>query len=74
MQEVVRAVHGDEVEMFFQRIGLLEDLNEGKIICHSCKTVISPENFGFVTKKNGDLLFSCRNSDCHSSVTELILP
>lgn len=63
-RDEIRAVHSAEVEAFFAEAGFLDALIGAQLSCHRCKKVITLDNFEAVTRKNGVLLFSCRDENC----------
>ena len=60
----IGAVHYDELPAFFQSLGLLDDLREGKIRCLICGRMITPESFKAATRKGDQLLFCCSREPC----------
>ena len=63
-------VHPNEVDEFFERIGLLGELRSGKIICDVCKSVITKENFKSATRQ-GRMIFSCDLPVCFDAFLTL---
>lgn len=64
-------VHPNEVDEFFERIGLLRELRSGKITCDVCESVITRENFKSATRK-GRVIFSCDLPVCFDAFLTLI--
>lgn len=63
-QEIIRAVHGDEVADLFRMLGLLDVLLEGHLKCSTCGTAITIDNFRTVARRSGSLVYSCDKEDC----------
>ena len=66
MEEIFRAIYCEEVPDLFKRLGLLDKLTEGSLVCSVCGTVITTTNFGAATRKSGALILSCDQKDCYN--------
>ena len=67
MKETIGAIHSAEVEDLFRSLGLSDALSEGRLHCNECGDPISKVNFRAVTRKEGNLLFSCNRENCYSA-------
>lgn len=65
MEEVIKAIHCDEIEELFQKLGILGRLINGELKCHVCGGVITKQNFRALSKKSDELIFCCDNDDCY---------
>lgn len=72
MQETISAVHDSEVESFFRSLGVYGDLIQGRLKCRICGATITPSNFRAVTKRSGNLLFSCNQEECFHEFASLV--
>lgn len=63
-REKIQAIHSRELKQFLADRNLLGPLIASTLRCHACGTVITLENFAAVTRKDGQLLFSCRKEAC----------
>lgn len=60
----IRALHAEEVEGFFKRIGFYDELMGGDIRCRRCERTITPENFRGVRRRGRYLRFFCSAREC----------
>jgi hypothetical protein len=65
MKEHIRAIHNDEVVNFFRSIGLLSDLEDGKLSCEICSDPLTVASFQAAAKLNGKLIFCCNRPSCY---------
>ena len=63
-KEIFRVIHYKEVLSFFKAIGMIDELEQGKISCNICGVKINSENFGAVTNKSNKLIFCCKSESC----------
>lgn len=64
----IKAVYDTDLEPFLEKLGLMEDLKNGKLKCTFCGCVLSLANFGGVYKQNGQLKLFCQKSECYLEV------
>lgn len=64
----VRAVHDADLNSFLQKIGLSEDMENGKLRCGFCGCRLTFDNFGGVYKENGQLKPFCQKTECYLEV------
>ncbi|MEO0091914.1 MAG: hypothetical protein ABIK61_04300 [candidate division WOR-3 bacterium] len=64
----IKAVYDTDLEPFLEKLGLLEDLKNGKLKCSVCACELSLTNFGGVYKQNGQLKLFCQKSECYLEV------
>ena len=60
----LRAVHDNDLAVFLEKIGLLEQIRESKATCASCGSVITLENFGATYPESGEIRIVCDRLDC----------
>lgn len=70
-RETLHAVHEDDVELIFENIGMLTQLENGELRCHFCGRTITKDNLGTLYKHEGDIRFSCDNLSCYSQAQDL---
>ena len=70
-KERIYAVHEREIEIFLEKIGVLEEIKEGNVRCAVCGRVITIENFGAIFYKNGERIVVCDNVECIYSINEV---
>jgi hypothetical protein len=64
MKERISAIHSAEVERFFERLGLRQQLLDGVLRCAVCRAAISPVTFKSAWRHHGSLLFFCERPAC----------
>jgi hypothetical protein len=60
----LRAVHDKDLELFLERVGILEAIKEKQLTCTSCGSVISLENFGGVYPIGENIAVVCDKLEC----------
>jgi len=65
MKEAIRAIHDDEVANFFRSIGLLKELEEGKLHCAICGDPLTTASFRAATRVHSQPIFSCDRPSCY---------
>lgn len=66
MKEIFNIIYDKETELFFKRIGLLEQILQNQIKCISCQETITLSNFRGAFKKDNNLFFICKKDECFS--------
>jgi hypothetical protein len=64
----INAVHEDDLDTFFDGLGLLNDLNNNKIKCSTCNCTVTKENFGCIYPYKNDIKLCCDKLDCYSKI------
>lgn len=64
----IKAVHDAHLNSFLQKLGLLEDMKNGRLRCSFCDCVLTFDNFGGVYKENGQLKSFCQQTECYLEV------
>jgi len=67
MKEAIRTIHDAEVADFFRSIGLLEELEQGKVSCVICSESLTIASFRAVARKEQKLIFCCSRTSCYAS-------
>ena len=62
--EVITAVHSEDVLQFFESLGLLQELQNGGLLCAVCGSQITVDNFRAAIRKEGGFLFCCTSQKC----------
>jgi len=60
----IQAIHKRDLNIFLERLGILEDFKKGKLNCNFCGSTITRENIGFIFPLEGKVLISCNKIDC----------
>ena len=63
----ILAVHEDDLELLLTKLGLMEHVTKGLILCPICGQLITLSNIGVLFKKEGRILISCAKSHCQAS-------
>ncbi|MCD6097592.1 hypothetical protein J7K18_01745 [bacterium] len=64
--KTLKAIYDEELEEFLEKIGLLEDIRSGMVKCEGCGEIITLDNFGAVSRRNGKLVVFCNSPKCVS--------
>lgn len=65
-EEIIQAIHHDEVEQFFKSIDLYSQLVSGDLKCTICGNIITKDNFRAIGKKSGEIIICCNNEGCYN--------
>lgn len=63
-------VHERNLEQFLESLGLLDDIQNGKIECFNCKDKISLNNFQSVFPLKGKIKVCCSKFECFQIALE----
>jgi len=61
----IKAVHDADLSSFLEKLGLLKDLRNGQLKCSFCDCILTFDNFGGVSKINGQLKPICQKTECY---------
>jgi len=63
-----------QLQDILERVGLLEKMLAGELLCFSCKDKISKQNFGalFILKNSNEVAVSCNRAQCLKLVAEVV--
>ena len=64
----IRAVFDTQLNLFLEKLGLLKDMENGKLKCSFCNCMLTFDNFGGVYKENGQLKLFCQKVECYLEV------
>ena len=64
----IKAVHDDDLKTLLEKLGILKDIEDGKIQCDFCNCTISNSNFGGIFRENGDIKPFCQKTECYLEV------
>lgn len=64
----IKAVNDADLNSFLEKLGLLEDMKNGKLGCIFCNEMLTFDNFGGVFKENGELKTFCGKQECYLEV------
>jgi hypothetical protein len=65
MKEAIRALHEGDIKGFFESLGLLLALENGKLVCDVCREPLTLSSFWAAARVGGELVFSCSKPACH---------
>jgi len=71
-KEVIKAVHDQDVEKLFERLGILRKLKEGKLKCKFCKATITSENLHSLFPQSGAIKVVCDKIECVKELSNLL--
>ena len=63
-KELIRAIHPNDVSAVLARLGLLDDLNAGRISCSSCGAPLTTETLRAIARVAGELRVLCTLPEC----------
>lgn len=61
----IKAVHDADLNSFLEKLGLLEEMENGQLRCNFCDCILNFNNFGGVFKENGELKPFCQKTECY---------
>jgi len=67
MKEVFKAIHCNEIETIFTRLGLSDKFLNHQLLCSNCGSVITKNTFGALTRKSGKIILCCNSADCYTN-------
>ena len=65
---IIKAVHDADLNSFLEKLGLLEDMKNGRLRCSFCNCVLTFDNFGGVYKEDGQIKLFCQKTECYLEV------
>jgi hypothetical protein len=67
-KQVIKAVHENNLEELLKRLGMLEDLKNGKLHCSKCNKIITTNNLLCLYPVGENINVSCNAQGCYESV------
>ena len=64
----IKAVHDTDLKSLLKRLGMMEDMKNGKIKCSLCDCILKFDNFGGIYKENNQLKPFCQKIECYLEV------
>ena len=64
VKEQFVAVLSSEVRQYLEGLGLVAELDSGRLRCRCCEAAISADNFGGLIRHRGELMFACSKDAC----------
>ena len=61
----IKAVHDTDLKSFLEKLGLMEDMKNGRLRCSFCHCILTFGNFGGVYKETGQLKPFCQKTECY---------
>ncbi len=68
----INVIYEDDIVDFLANLGLIEDLESGKIHCAFCETQITKENLQCILSIEGEIKFCCDDLECYKKALEMI--
>ena len=65
---IIKAVYDAELNSLLEKLGMLEDMKNGKIKCSFCDCTLIFDNFGGIFNENGYLKPFCQKTECYIEV------
>lgn len=66
----MKAVYSSDIELFLEKLGLLDDFKADKITCRYCKEIISEKNLYAIVPHEDKIEFCCSKGACVLLLTE----
>ena len=66
----IKAVYDDELAGFLRGLGILEDLESGKLTCFFCDTVVGYDNLLAIVPIRNEIAVVCDKSECQEALSE----
>jgi len=66
----IDAVHEKNLKGLLESLGLLEDVEKGRINCNFCGKTITLENLQCIYPKNDEIIFCCDDVKCFEQALE----
>ncbi len=67
----LKAVYSSDIDVFLEKLGVLEQFNQGKFACKYCKEVITRNNlYAIIPALNKNVEMCCNRPDCVLSLSE----
>jgi len=67
----VPAIYEEDLQKVLDKLGILQDIIEGKVKCFICDKEINLSNFGGVVKIKGNLKVICDDPVCIEAAIEI---
>jgi len=67
----VPAIYEEDLKKVLDKLGILQDIIEGKVKCFICDKEIDLNNFGGITKIKGNLKVICDDPLCIETAIEM---
>lgn len=64
----IKAIHSKDLEELLTKTDQLDNFQNNKISCISCKTTVTKENIGRMKFVDGKFEFTCNNPSCSSKI------
>lgn len=71
-KETVNAVHDDKFEGFLRKLGVYEDVMNGRKKCKFCGEAVEYERISSVFAESGDIKFVCEKPECIAKFSEYL--
>lgn len=66
----ISAVHERDLKKLLESLGLLEDVEEGRIKCNFCGNEITFDSLQCIYPKNDEIVFCCDDIKCFEQALE----
>lgn len=67
----LKAVYSSDIDAFLAKLEVLEQFNQGKLVCKYCKKAITRSNlYAIIPMPNKNVDMCCNSPDCVLSLSE----
>lgn len=71
-KETVNAVHDDKFEGFLRKLGVYDDVINGRKKCKFCGEAVNYDHISSVFAESGDIKFVCEKPGCIAKFSEYL--
>jgi hypothetical protein len=71
-KDYLHAVHDDDLKKLVENLGLLKDLQDGKIKCKFCRDTITFDNLNTMFSESGAIKVICNKPECEEKLTSYL--
>lgn len=69
-EEIIKAVHDQDLEKLLNKLGLLEQFQQGLLRCGFCDKVVTFDNLQGIYKEGGEIKMACDSPSCYKKLME----
>lgn len=63
-RKTLRAVHDDDLVAFLRHVGLLDDLQAGRVVCRYCEDPLNLQTLEAIYPEHGQIRAVCSKPSC----------
>ena len=72
MEEIIKFVHDDDLEKMLTNLGLMQQLEEGRIKCKFCKEFVVVDEIYALFPESGSIKLVCNKIDCIRNLNQFL--